>query len=105
MSQEETTATHKEETVEVETTTGDKVTLDTSLQATKDVFGFAAGERVRYMKSRLNGKEAVILGAKEGMLWFTVLGSSTEGKAQTTSCTCAAEYIRQYGWMVVPENS
>jgi ribosomal protein S4E len=88
-------------TLEVETTTGDTIVLDTSTQATKDVFGFSAGETVRFMKSRLNGKEAKILGANDGMLWFTVLGSSSEGKVQTTSCTCAAEYIRQYGWMVM----
>jgi hypothetical protein len=82
--------------VEAVSTTGDKLLLDTSVEATTKVFGFASGDRVRFMKSRMNGKHATIVGAANGMLWFTV-GDSNE--VQTTSCTCAAEYIRQYGWM------
>lgn len=82
--------------VEAVSTTGDKLLLDTSLEATEKVFGFASGDRVRFMKSRMNGKSATVVGAANGMLWFSV-GDSKE--VQTTSCTCAAEYIRQYGWM------
>lgn len=92
----------------VRTTTDDDIELDTSAKATA-AFGFHAGQRVRFTKSRYNGKVALVVGAADGMLWFALLkeGESAADAAgrrvQTTSSRCQAEYIRQYGWVPVDD--
>ena len=95
MAEEPTTSSSREE---AKTTTGDTIVLDTSVEATSP-FGFNAGQVVRFMKSRNNGRLAKVRGVASGSLWFSVPPENEE--VQTTSCTCAAEYVRQYGWMVV----
>lgn len=82
------------------TVSGDPIVVDQSAEACAS-FGFFAGQHVRFTKSRQNGRIAKIAGVHGGSLWFECVGG--DGRVQTTSCTCQAEYLRQYGWTVCDE--
>ena len=87
---------------------GDTVELDTS-RAAMSVFGFNAGERVRFTKSRDNQKVALVCGVDgNGMLWFR-MASDPDGKefkeeVKTVSCRSKFELVRQYGWVLLSDD-
>lgn len=84
-------------TREFKTITGDSIQLDVRPESS-EIFGVVPGDVVRFTKSRLNGRTALVAGVADGMLWFTLDGNAY---VQTTSSTCKAEYIRQYGWVTL----